>query len=74
MDAKTLADKLREMYADSKEGEIAVSIHLFGIKYASEISQCGSTPRQIAKMAGVSENYGAEINKGRKLAKFVKFK
>jgi len=74
MEAQVLAGKLKEMYVGSEKGEIAVSIHLFGIKYSSEISQCGSTPRQLAKMAGVSETYGTEINKGRKLAKFVKLK
>jgi|Cruoilmetagenom7_1024161.scaffolds.fasta_scaffold65926_3 5-methylcytosine-specific restriction protein B len=74
MDAQVLADKLKEMYVGSRKGEIAVSIHLFGIKYASEITQCGSTPRQLAKMAGVPETYGTEINKGRKLARFVNLK
>ncbi|MCU7845811.1 MAG: hypothetical protein KZQ93_18420 [Candidatus Thiodiazotropha sp. (ex Monitilora ramsayi)] len=74
MEPELLADKLKEMYFNSDEGETAVSIHLFGIKYAAEIMECGASPKQLAKLAGVPETYGTEINKGRNLAKYVKLK
>ena len=50
-------------------------VHLFGIMYAQEIQECGDAPtrtaREIAKSAGISENYGSEISKGRLLAQYV---
>ena len=45
MDAQVLADKLKEMYVGS---QVKLRYrYLFGIKYTSEITQCGSTPRQL---------------------------
>ena len=49
----------------------AVTVHLFGIKYAAEI---GSSATQIAISAGISPKYGTEIRKGVKIAKFVSLK
>ncbi|MCY4120067.1 MAG: hypothetical protein OXG72_04010 [Acidobacteria bacterium] len=50
-------------------------IHLFGILYAREIDGCGDKPtrtaKEIAKKAGIGENYGTEIDKGRLLAEYV---
>ncbi len=74
MEPEELAQKLKDMYFNSPEGESAVSIHLFGIKYADEIISCGVSPTNIAKLAGVPESYGVEINKGRNLAKHVVLK
>lgn len=65
-------DKLGKMLADSLEkaskGDVAVTIHLFGIRYADEI---GSSANQVAIAAGISEKYGTELRKGMKLAKYV---
>ncbi|WP_143562320.1 hypothetical protein [Shewanella sp. UCD-KL12] len=69
-----LAQALKEMYFESKKGETATMVHLFGIKYAKEISECSSSPKNIAKLAGIPETYGTEINKGRNLSRFVKVK
>ena len=74
MESEELAAKLKDMYFNSSEGESALSIHLFGIKYASEINACGVSPTNIAKLAGVPETYGVEINKGRNLSKYVVLK
>lgn len=64
---KKLADDLRRAGPSDR----AVTIHLFGIKHASEI---GSAATQVAIAAGISEKYGTEIRKGMKLAKFVSLK
>jgi len=74
VEPEELAVKLKDMYFNSLDGESVLSIHLFGIKYASEISKCGTSPANIAKLAGVPETYGVEINKGRNLAKYVVLK
>ncbi|AZQ12211.1 hypothetical protein [Shewanella khirikhana] len=74
MKSEELAKILKEMYFTSGDGETAVSIHLFGIKYAEQIKECGVSPKQIAKLAGIPETYGTEINKGRNLAKYVAIK
>ncbi len=74
MEAEELAKKLKDMYLSSAEGETAVSIHLFGIKHAIEIKECGVAAKKLAKLAGVPESYGTEINKGQKLAKYVRLK
>lgn len=74
MESQELTEKLKDMYFNSSEGESVLSIHLFGIKYASEIDLCGVSPKNIAKLAGVPETYGVEINKGRNLAKYVVLK
>jgi len=49
-------------------GDRAVTIHLFGIRYAKDI---GSAANQVATAAGISEKYGTELRKGMKLANFV---
>ncbi|MFT5674541.1 MAG: hypothetical protein ACI808_000460 [Paraglaciecola sp.] len=69
-----LAKILKKMYFESKKGETATNVHLFGIKYADEISASRCSPKNIAKRAGIPETYGTEINKGRNLSRFVKVK
>lgn len=65
-------DKLGKLLADAvanaPKGDIAVTIHLFGIRYSDEI---GSSANQVAIAAGISEKYGTELRKGMKLAKYV---
>jgi hypothetical protein len=74
MEASELAQILESMYFDSKDGEAVAMIHLFGIKYRDEIKSCDTSSANIAKLAGISEKYGTEINKGCKLAKYVSIK
>ncbi|MCL6272340.1 hypothetical protein M3P05_20700 [Sansalvadorimonas sp. 2012CJ34-2] len=72
MNQKNLSEKLNEMYFNAPKGETATMVHLFGVKYSKEIEACEYSPKEIAKLAGISENYGVEINKGKNLAKYVK--
>lgn len=74
MTLQQLGQKLKEMYFESKEGEAVVMIHLFGIRYASEIRESGESMKAIAVAAGIQESYGTEISKGVKLSKFVNMK
>ena len=65
---------LKEMYSNAPSGEAVAMIHLFGIKYALEISSSNLTFREVAKAAGINESYGTEISKGAKLSKYVVLK
>jgi hypothetical protein len=69
-----LANILSAMYNDAPDKEKATMIHLFGIKYSEEIRCNKYIPKEILKIAGMREAYQAEINKGIKLAKYVKVK
>lgn len=72
MDLEQLADELRRMYDAAPKGEQVTMIHLFGVKYAAEISRF--TPAAIVQCAGLHRSYGTEVNKGRNLAKYVALK
>jgi len=71
MTLQELGQKLNEMYFNSEDGEAVAMIHLFGIKYASEINRSGESKAAIAKAADIRASYATEISKGVKLAKFV---
>ena len=66
------AEKLKEMYFSAPERQKALRVHLFGIKYADQIA--GMNSRNLAELAGLSANYGAERIKGKRLAPFVELK
>jgi 5-methylcytosine-specific restriction protein B len=68
MQVGRLGELLAEAVRTAAKGDTAVTIHLFGIRYADEI---GSSANQVAIAAGISEKYGTELRKGMKLAKFV---
>ena len=72
MGLQELADKLREMYDNAPEGEKVVQIHLFGIIYADALARF--SPNAVVQRAGISSSYGAEVHKGRNLAKYVELK
>ena len=55
----------------SRRGQIALHIHLFGIKYADDLRSL--SVREVVNRAGIPD-YVAEINKGRNLAKYVQIK
>lgn len=74
MAPEELAGKLKDMYENASDGEVVLSVHLFGIKYAEEIKKGEASAAEIAKLAGISEKYGTEINKGCRLAKYVELK
>ena len=72
MELQQLADELRKMYNGAPRGEQTTMIHLFGIKYASELTR--TSPGSVIKQAGLHSSYVTEIHKGRRLAKYVKLK
>lgn len=66
-----LGNKLREMYEKAPYGESVTMIHIFGIKYASEIKRNGFTSGDIIKASGLNSSYATEVSKGIRLAKYV---
>jgi REP element-mobilizing transposase RayT len=72
MSVENAVNTLANMYENANQGEKALSIHLFGIKYADQIRDIPS--KEIAIRAGLKEPYGTEIRKGINLAKYVKEK
>ena len=76
MDARELADRLREMYEDGRgRGRAVAMVHLFGIMYAGEIEASGASNEDIVRIAGIGEanprSYATEVQKGRVLADYV---
>ena len=67
-----LAEILNKMYFDSADREAVAMIHLFGIKYAKEIKNSGSKPKELAELAKIPLSYATEIRKGVKLSKYVR--
>jgi 5-methylcytosine-specific restriction protein B len=72
MQIKDLANELKRQYFSAPEKEKAVTVHLFGIKFADQID--GKSCKEIATLAGINESYGTEIRKGVNLAKYVKLR
>jgi len=72
MTAKQLGEILADMYHNAPEKEQVTMIHLFGIKYASQIDAAGFTASEIIEASGINKSYATELSKGKKLAKYVK--
>ena len=66
------ADHLKRMYNAASHGETVTQIHLFGIKYAEDLADLDI--RTVVKVAGLPESYVTEVNKGKKLARYVTLK
>ena len=71
MSLTELSNKLSDMYNNAQKGEQVTNIHLFGIKYATEIKQSPFSIQDILESSGLPKSYQAEVNKGIKLSKFV---
>lgn len=71
MTTKELGLELREMYLNAPKGDAVAMIHLFGIKYADEISNFENPKNEIIQVSGISQSYITELSKGIKLAKYV---
>lgn len=69
-----LAALLRAMYDGAKRNEAACQVHLFGIKYARELQECGCPLKEIVQLSGISMGYLSEVSKGVKLAQYVELK
>lgn len=63
---------LKNMYDNAPEDEQKAYIHLFGIKYASQIE--GLSVAKIVRGAELPESYVTEVNAGKKLARYVDIK
>lgn len=76
MTYKELIEKLTLIYAQSEHRDTTSMIRLFGIIYAEELK--GYQTKELNEMAikaGLpGKTYSVEINKGRKLAKYVELK
>lgn len=74
MSVQDLGNELREMYNGADKGSAVVMIHLFGIKFASQIRESGANASDIVRAAGMNDSYVTEIQKGIRLAEFVDVK
>ena len=71
MTPQELADTLSRLYRDAPQDEAMAMIHLFGIKYATEIRRCGESVPQLVRRSCVPDPHKTELYKGMKLAKYV---
>ena len=72
MTVAQLATTLKNAIDRAPEGEIVVSIHLFGIRHARELESVSL--RELVEAAHVHKSYATEIRKGMKLAEYVQVK
>ena len=73
METNELSCILKNMYDDAVKDKITMII-LFGIKYADEIRNNGTSPKDILKAAKMPDSYATEIYKGMRLSKYVDVK
>jgi hypothetical protein len=71
MTAEQLGRILRDMYDNAPEGEKVAHIHLFGVKYASQIDDARLSAREVVLASGLKPSYMAEVSKGIKLSRYV---
>lgn len=71
MTINELGNKLKEMYENAPKGDSVTMIHLFGIKYADEISNNNHSRKDIIEKSGISSSYLTELSKGINLSKYV---
>ena len=71
MTAEELGRTLAKMYHSAKKDEAMTMIHLFGIKYANEIRDCGMSVTEVVRLSGLRENLNREVYKGIRLADHV---
>jgi len=71
MTINELGSILGQMYHDAPKGDTVAMIHLFGIKYATEIQTVDGSYKSIAIAAKINESYATEIGKGVRLSKYV---
>jgi hypothetical protein len=72
-----LGEILSGMYGNASDRNQVAMIHLFGIRYSSEIKKHNYSPKDIIKNTKLknglplNESYQTEIHKGVKLAEYV---
>lgn len=67
MNADKLAAILEQFYNFQPKGEKAISMQIFGIYFADKIE----SPKEIIEKTKLPKTYVTEINKGKKLSKYV---
>lgn len=72
MNVEEAAKILRRAYRRAPKGKKSTGLHLFGIKYADELSDVDLN--QLIKKAGIRDSYYAEIRKGIRLSEYVNLK
>lgn len=73
METYELSYILKNMY-DGAVKDKTTMILLFGIKYAEEIQDNITSPKDILKAAKMPDSYATEIYKGMRLSKYVDVK
>ena len=72
MTPRELADTLSQMHHNAAEGNKSVAVHLFGIRYADEIRDCGASVTEIVSLSALRRTtLDREVSKGMKLSKYV---
>lgn len=72
MTLKDLAAELAKMYNSVPRGDKTTMIHLFAIKYASQLDELKEfNIKDLLEAADMPTSYVTEINKGRRLSKYV---
>ena len=72
MTLRDLASELSYMYNSAPKGDKTTMIHLFAIKYATELDELeDSNMKDLLEIANMPVSYVTEINKGRRLSKYV---
>ncbi|MDE6037739.1 MAG: hypothetical protein K2G05_05710 [Duncaniella sp.] len=67
-----MATELADMYNSAEKGDKTTMIHLFAIKYATELDELvGFSIKDLLEKADIHTSYVTEINKGRRLSKYV---
>ena len=66
-----LAEILRHMYHNAPRGEQSTALHLFGIRYAAELSTHDVNINRMVERSGIGDSYYTEVRKGMRLAKYV---
>ena len=72
MTTNEAAQILYRMYSTASRGDQVAQIHLFGIKYARDLDRLNI--ERVLEEAGMHNSYKTEINKARRLAKYVDVK
>ena len=70
MEIQKLAQLLRDSYDQAPKGNKSIAVCLFGVRFADEI---GSSTNAIMEAAMIGD-YGPEVRKGIKLARYVNLK
>ena len=71
MNETELAQILQRMYRNAPNGEKSTSLHLFGIRYVTELLAPDISVIGVVERSGVGNSYLTEVHKGIRLAKYV---